>query len=219
MKFIRQFTALLLAATIFHGLNIAHAADVDPLWTKVIAQNNAIKKWAAKDIEQTIVATKDGDPSKTINIKKQLSGWEKNKANYVVLSITPPPSDPAKVLKPFDLAELFAPVEAEIFSPQASVKRSDGQTLNGKAVVLFEVTNSEALVKIWVDGNSGALQKRVVEMSVAFTMDGNLTTNYLTDASGQSLPRDVETKLNIKIPFKKAKIEIKDAYTNWTTQP
>ncbi|MBC3873460.1 hypothetical protein [Undibacterium flavidum] len=219
MKLTRLITTLLFTATAFLGANIANAADVDPLWSKVIAQNNAIKKWAAKDIEQIVVATKDGDPSKTINIKKQLSGWEKNKANYTVLSITPPPSNPAKTSKPFDLAELFAPIEAEIFSSKATVKRSDGQTLNGKAVVLFEVTNSEAQVKIWVDGNSGALQKRVVEMSVPLTMEGNLTTNYVTDASGQSLPKDAETKLNIKIPFKKVKYEIKDTYTNWTAQP
>ncbi|MFZ6818832.1 hypothetical protein [Undibacterium sp. Ji22W] len=219
MTLLRVFASLALAISIFCGLNFANAAEVDPLWTKVIAQNNAIKKWAAKDIEQTVMATKDGDPTKTINIKKQLSGWEKNKANYVVLSISPPPADPTKSSKPFDLAELFAPVEAEIFSPKASVKRSDGQLLNGKAVVLFEVTNSDAVVKIWVDGNSGALQKRVVEMKVPFTMEGNLTTNYLIDATGQSLPKDAETKLNIKIPFKKAKIEIKDAYSNWTAQP
>lgn len=216
MKFVVFLLTSLLITVPEHRAN---AADLDPLWLKVITQNNEIKKWAAKDIEQTIIATKDGDPSKTINIKKQLSGWEKNKANYVVLSVSPPPSDPAKSSKSLDLSEMFASVEAEIFSLKATVKRSDGQTLNGKAVVLFEVNNGDTLVKIWVDGSSGALQKRVAEMKVPFMMEGHLTTNYLTEANGQNLPKDVETKLNIIIPFKKSKIEIKDSYTNWTAQP
>lgn len=181
MKFASLFLSCLLS---FASMSSAVAAAPDPLWSKVIAQNNAIKKWAAKEIEQIIIATKDGDPSKTINIKKQLSGWENNKANYQVLSITPAPSGTTKTSKSFDLSELFAPVEGEIFSPKAAVKRTDGQTLNGKAVVLFEVTNAEALVKIWVDGHSGALHKRVVEMKIPFAMEGNLTTNYVLDANG-----------------------------------
>jgi hypothetical protein len=52
-------------------------------------------------------------------------------------------------------------------------------------------------------------------MSVPFT----LLTNYQVNASGQSLPKDTETKRNIKIPFKKAKVETKDTYSNWGVQP
>lgn len=216
MKLITFFISLLCIASPFH---LASAADVDPLWSKVIAQNNDSKKWAAKDIEQTVIATKDGDASKTVNIKKQLSGWEKNKANYVILSITPPPSDPSKTPKPFDLAELFGAIESEVFSPKTAIKRSDGQMLDGKVVVLFEVVKSDTQIKIWVDGSSGTIQKRLVEMSVPFTLEGTLLTNYQVNAIGQSLPKDMETKLNIKIPFKKAKVEIKDIYSNWIAQP
>nr|WP_314857817.1 hypothetical protein [uncultured Undibacterium sp.] len=52
-------------------------------------------------------------------------------------------------------------------------------------------------------------------MSVPFT----LLTKYQVNASGQSLPKDTETKRNIKIPFKKAKVETKDTYSNWGVQP
>jgi hypothetical protein len=216
MKLYAIILPLLLIASPFYSVS---AADVDPLWSKVIAQNKEVKKWAAKEIEQTVTATKDGDSSKTVNIKKQFSGWEKNKANYVIVSMTPPPSDGSKPPKAFDMAEMFDAIEAEVFSPQTAIKRSDGQVLNGKAVVLFEMSKSETQVKIWVDGNSGAIQKRIVEMSVPFTLEGSLLTNYQVNASGQSLPKDTETKLNIKIPFKKAKVEIKDTYSNWIAQP
>ena len=216
MKLAAVVLSLLCIASPFR---LASAADVDPLWSKVISQNNESKKWAAKDIDQTVIATKDGEASKTVNIKKQFSGWEKNKANYVILSITPPPSDPSKAPKPFDLAELFAAIEAEVFSPQTAIKRSDGQMLDGKALVLFEITKSDTQVKIWVDGNSGAIKKRLVEMSVPFTVEGTLLINYQLNATGQSLPKEMETKLNIKVPFKKAKVEIKDTYSNWIAQP
>lgn len=216
MKLVNLVLSLICFAS---SPSIASVADTDPLWSKVISQNNGIKKWAANEIEQTVVATKDGEASKTILIKKQFSGWEKNKANYVVTSITPPPADPSKTPKPFDLSELFSAMENEVFSTQAAVKRSDGQVLDGKTVVLFEILKSETLVKVWVDGNTGAIQKRLVELSVPLSFEGMLLTHYQINSSGQSLPKDTETKLNIKIPFKKAKVEIKDSYSNWTPQP
>jgi len=185
MKLVAIILSFLCIVSPFH---LASAANIDPLWSKVIAQNNDIKKWAAKDIEHTVIATKDGDASKTVNIKKQFSGWEKNKANYVILSITPPPSDPSRTPKPFDLAELFGAIESEVFSPKTAIKRSDGQMLDGKSVVLFEIAKSDTQIKIWVDGNSGAIKKRLVEMSVAFTLEGTLLTNYQLNASGQRSP-------------------------------
>lgn len=195
------------------------AADADPLWTKVIASNQETKKWAAKDVEQLIHATKDGDPTKTITIKKQLSGWEKGKAQYTVLSITPPPKDASKKPVAFDLEEMFAPAEAEFFSPNAKFKRSDNQSLNGKPSVVFEITQSAGTLRIWADPASGSIQKRVLEMSMPLAFEGTITTLYQMEANSPSLPIESESKIDIKIPFKKAKLEMKDSYMNWIAQP
>lgn len=194
------------------------AADVDPLWTKVIASHQETKKWIAKDVEQVIHATKDGDPTKTITIKKQFTGWEKGKAQYTVLSITPPPKDPSKKEVAFDLEEMFAPAEAGFFSPTAKFKRSDIQSLNGKPSVIFEITQSAGTLKIWADPTTGLIQKRVLEMGMPLAFEGNITTLYQIDPKGTNLPTESESKIDIKIPFKKAKLEMKDSYMNWVLQ-
>ncbi len=197
----------------------AFAADVDPLWAKVIASNKETKKWAAKDVEQLILATKDGDPTKTITIKKQLSGWDKGKAQYTILSINPEPKDGNKKPAAFDLEEMFAPMEAEFFAPNAKFKRNDNQSLNGKPSVLFVVEQSGGTLKLWADPASGIIQKRVLEMSMPMAFEGNVTTLYQLDSNGASLPIESESKIDIKIPFKKAKVEMKDRYSNWVAQP
>lgn len=206
-----------LALTLSYALP-ALATDVDPLWTKVIASNKEAKKWAAKDVEQVIHANKNGDPVKTVTIKKQLSGWDKGKPQYTILSMNPPAKDGKEKPKAFDLAEMFEPMESEFFSPKAKVKRSDNQTYNGKPSVVFEVSESAGTLKIWADPSNGLIQKRVLEMSMPLAFEGNITTFYQVDSSGTSLPSESESNIEVKIPFKKAKVQMKDIYANWVAQ-
>lgn len=203
---------------VIHSFSVAIAADIDPLWTKVIASNNEAKKWVAKDIAQVIHATKDGDPTKTVSIKKQLSGWEKGIAQYTITSVTPPPKDSNTKPASFDFEKMLAPLESELFSPAAKVKRSDNQVLNGKTYVMFEVSESSGKLRVWVDPTSGHMQKRVLEMSMPLAFEGIITTLYQIDANGINLPVETESKIDIKIPFKKAKIDMKDSYMNWVPQ-
>jgi hypothetical protein len=210
----RYVIATILAFSFLFAAN-AKADEVDPLWIKVIAQNTAMKKWIPKNVEQTLVATKADEASKTILIKKQYDKWEKDAPVYKILSIEPPAKDDSKPPKSFDLGQMFAPMEAEVFSPKAKVKRSDGQTLNGKLAVLLEVSDSSFKMKLWVDGVSGVIHQRVLEMSAPFMMEGTLQTNYSTNADGNQVIDNTETKLSILIPFKKGKIHIKDSYSNW----
>jgi hypothetical protein len=65
MKFKSILASVFLVTSIIHA---AWSADTDLLWTKVIANNQEAKKWAAKDVDQLIHASKDSDPTKIISI-------------------------------------------------------------------------------------------------------------------------------------------------------
>jgi hypothetical protein len=84
--------------------------------------------------------------------------------------------------------------------------------------VVFEITQSAGTLKIWADPASGSIQKRVLEMSMPLAFEGTITTLYQMEANSPSLPIESESKIDIKIPFKKAKLEMKDSYKNWAPQ-
>ncbi|NDI84298.1 hypothetical protein [Undibacterium crateris] len=193
----------------------AKAEDADPLWMKVIAQNNLIKKWVPKNVEQTLVITKSGEESKTIQIKKQYEKWDKGAPVYKLLNIEP--ALPAGAKPPlFDMAQMFATeAEPEVFSAKAKVKRSDGQTLNGKSVVVFETSQAQSKVRLWVDAINGAIYQRLLEISVPLTFEGSMLTEYVRSAEGNPVIRKSETDLSVLIPFKKAKMKSTDQYSDW----
>jgi hypothetical protein len=191
------------------------AETPDPLWLKVIAHQQVMKNWVAKDIEQVMVAQKPDNETKTVKLKKQLSGWEKNKPVYTLVSMEPPSSNPDQHKKIPDMMEMFGNTEDQLFSKETSIKRSNGQLLEGKNTVLFETSTSGMKMKLWVEPETGMWVKREVDMEVMFTLEGKISTSFQLDANGLALPKTNQIKLNILIPFKKAKVDMLDTYQNW----
>lgn len=184
----------------------------DPIWEKTIAQHQLTKKWAAKDVLQLVSATKDGE-TKTKTITKQLDVWEGEKAKYKVISIEPLTTN-VSAKKPVDLSEMTESIENEFFTINAKVKRTDHLVIDKQACVKYEMENSEGKFTAWVDAKTGNIIQKQVEMSVPMAMEGFVLTKYAEQA-GLSLPTTMTTKMEVKIPFKKAKIEMKETYTNW----
>jgi hypothetical protein len=184
----------------------------DPLWEKAILNHQQAKKWAAKDVLQVMTATKDGE-TKTKTITKQLDVWEGDKAKYKVISIEPPTTN-ATAKKPLDLSEMTESTENEFFTINTKVIRTDNLVVDKQACVKFEMENSVGKFAAWVDAKTGKIIQKQVEMSVPMAMEGVVLTKY-TEQTGVSLPQTVTTLFEVKIPLKKAKIEMKETYTNW----
>jgi hypothetical protein len=184
----------------------------DPLWEKAILNHQQAKKWAAKDVLQVMTATKDGE-TKTKTITKQLDVWEGDKAKYKVISIEPPTTN-ATAKKPLDLSEMTESTENEFFTINTKVIRTDNLVVDKQACVKFEMENSVGKFAAWVDAKTGKIIQKQVEMNVPMAMEGVVLTKYAEQA-GVSLPQTVTTLFEVKIPFKKGKIEMKETYTNW----
>jgi hypothetical protein len=193
----------------------AQTAKHDALWLKVVEHNSLMKNWAAKEIETDLKSENSDKVIKTIKMKKQFSEWVKNQAQYEVVSVEPPPNNKEGSKKIPDMMEVFASMESEIFSKDAQVKRSNDQLLDGKQSVLFETEASGAKMKLWIDPITSQWLKREIDLSVMFTLEGQIKTMYQSTQNGFSLPSSAEVKMNILIPFKKAKIEMRDIYRNW----
>lgn len=191
---------------------------VDPLWEKVVAQRNLLKKWVAKNIEQIVLETPKGEVTKQTTVLKQFDRIEKAKPVYNILDVNPPLSDPKDADQNVDFGAMFLPSESKIFTVNASVKRSNAQVINGKSLAVFEYSKSTLNIKLWVDPDTGELHQRVFQGSMPF-MSGVMTTTYHIGENMRNLPKQATTKVSLTIPFQKSEIEIRDVYKNWFELP
>lgn len=216
----RYFHAVLL----FVVLSCSHYAHgtpktVDPLWEKVVAQHNSLKKWVAKDIEQVVLETPKGEATKKTTVLKQFARIEKAKPIYTVLEIIPAVNNPKDADQDVDFGAMFLPLEAKIFSTKADIKRLSSQVLDGKTLAVFEFSKAGFKLKLWVDPETGVIHQREFQGGMSFVMSGVMTTSYNTDPNSRNLPKQSMTKVSIIVPFQKAEIEIKDNFTNWFELP
>jgi hypothetical protein len=194
----------------------AIANSPDPLWEKTVAHHQQTKKWAAKDVLQIVRATKDGE-TKTKTITKQLDAWEGEKAKYKVVSIDPPTPN-ASAKNPIDLTEMTESTEKEFFNLKTQVKRTDNSALGKQDCVKFEVENTSGKLTAWVDKQTGKIIQKQVNISIPMIVDGFILTKF-TEQEGITLPHTVATQFDIKIPFKKARMEINETFSNWFSRP
>jgi hypothetical protein len=212
--------SLLFFITITFCNNALGANDVvDPVWEKAVAQFKQNNKWVAKNIEQVVLETPKGEPTKKITVHKQFARMEKAKPVYTVLDVTPPLSDPKDADQNVDFGAMFLPLESTMFGDNAAIKRIGSQVLNGKTLAVFEFSNKGLNVKLWIDPDTGERHQRVFQGAMPFVMSGVITTSYSTGAGSRNLPKNAITKVSVSIPFQKAEVEIKDTYSNWIELP
>jgi hypothetical protein len=217
--------SLRLASLVIGSLFVLplYAADVDPLWAKVVAQSDEGKKWVAKDVELSIEGKHDGEEKKA-KIFMQLTGWEKDKAIYKTIKVEPP-ADPAKKGGHDGTAQVdkFSSMSEAMIKIDAPVERKDGQKLDGKPATLFVLTKSEGpadtKLQVWVDPASGSIFKILTHARVTFMMDMTLTMSYKPHASGISMPTQSDFKMDVLIPFKNSKMSLSTNASNWVQRP
>ncbi len=209
----------LLCASMLCFATPGYAENSEPLWQKAQNQIKASKQWFAKNIEETIVAAKDGDESKTLRQSKQFEQWKDGEAVYVVTK-TSVENPKAKDGKQPNFIEMFASFDQELVAPEIKFKRLADETLQGKTKLIFEVQLKEGgSSKIWLDKSSERLEQRVDSVSMAFMLDAAVTTQYVHDEAGNIMVAKVHTKVDVKIPFKKMKMEITAAQSNFEAKP
>lgn len=209
---VKNFIFLLLLSISINAI----ANTPDPLWEKTVAHHQQTMKWVAKDVLQIVSATKDGE-TKTKKITKQLDAWEGEKAKYKVVSIDPPTPN-ASAKNPIDLTEMTESTEKEFFNLKTKMKRTDNSVLGKQDCVKFEVENTSGKLTAWVDKQTGKIIQKQVNISIPMIVDGFILTKF-TEQEGITLPHTVATQFDIKIPFKKARMEINETFSNWFSRP
>ncbi len=220
MKSSIRFAALALGALFVLPL---HAAGVDPLWAKVVAQSDEGKKWVAKDVELSIDGKHEGEEKK-VKVVMQLSGWEKDKAIYKTVKVEPP-ADPTKKGGHEGSAQVdkFSSMSEALIKIDAPVERKDGQKIDGKPATLFVLAKSEGpadtKLQVWVDPASGSIHKIQTHVRVTFMMDMTLNISYKPHASGISMPIQSDFKMDVLVPFKNSKMTLSTNASNWVQRP
>lgn len=217
--------SLRLAAVALASLFVLplQAANVDPLWAKVVAQTEETKKWAAQDIDMTVDGD-DGSESKKAKTHSQLTGWENGKPLYKTTRIEPAPDASKKSSDTStDQVDKMSVMTDGLFKNDTPVVRKDGQQFEGKPATLFVVDQSKGpadlKMQVWVDPASGNIFKIHTYAHVTLIMDMNMIISYKPHASGIHLQNKTDLKIDVLVPFKNARVVISNTATNWVKRP
>jgi hypothetical protein len=218
-------SSLRVVSIVLSALSIlpVHAADVDPLWAKVVAQSDEGKKWVAKDVELSIDGKHDGEEKK-VKIFMQLAGWEKDKAIYKTVKIEPP-ADKARNggNEGSGQVDKFTSLSEAMIKIDAAAERKDGQKVDGKPATLFVLTKSEGpmdtKLQVWVDPANGSIYKIQTHARAIFMMDMKLNISYKAHESGISMPTQSDFKMDVLIPFSNSKMSLSTSASNWVQRP
>ena len=198
---------------------------VDPLWAKTVALSQLAKKWVAKDIETLSTAAKNGDPVTTATVQSHLSGWEKDQPVYTELQTDPAP-DASNRKGPPKMAEMMKAVvgmQDKLLLLEAKVTRTDGQKLHGKTWTLFQTagggTGQTMAARIWVDPQTGCIHQSDTDVHVIMALDAHMKSAYEFDVQGRCMAKQIDADIEILVPFKGAKIKLKQTSANWIERP
>lgn len=198
----------------------ANADTPDPLWSKTVQHLQKAQKYVARDIEQKLEAEKDG-VKKQATMKAQISSWKDNTPVYSILSVEPKPKDGAN-LKAIDFEAMMKGVNRLMCDDQTSVKRSNGQKIEGVDAVLFEIDEGSVQkinAKIWVQPETGEVYRYQIRVSVPLAVEFDTQVRFDDTPNGVRLGVMRETEFASKIPFKKAKGHLLENLSNWVLRP
>lgn len=215
----------ILIAMSFAVSSLAFAAPaakpVDPLWSKAVALNASVRNWIPEDIDIK-AETDDGDEVKKVRSRSHLTGWEKGKPRYVVTDIEPKAKPGKKDESSFNI-DGFTAMTDDVLTMDAAVKRIDKQELHGAQWTVFQVSKSETGVKItiklWVDPQSGVLHQTESVILVPLLADINIVTAYGPHPVIGQVPKVSDINVDVRIPFKSAKLHMVNTPSNWIKRP
>lgn len=217
--------ALLFSLTL--GTFSAQAETIDPLWLKTIAHMQELKKWVAQDMDIVAEVSKGSDPSKTVTSKSHLNGWKDKQAVYDTIQLAPPadPNKPKSNKEPAAVTMMNAidKIQASIFDPENFPKRLDNQKLDGQSWTLFQLEQEQLgqkmAVKVWIDSATGSIHRMESQFHVSMYGDGIIHTLFENDERVRCFPKQINTKMDILIPFKNGKMNLQQNPKNWILRP
>lgn len=214
-----RFAAIALGGLLVFPL---YAAEVDPLWAKVVAQSEEAKKWAAKDVDLTMAAHADGKDEKR-SVQTQLAGWEDNKPVYKTVKVEPPEDSAKPGKKNSNDISKFSQMSEDMIKLDKKVVRTDRQLFDNKPATLFVVDESKGpgsmKMHVWVDPASGNIFRIRTLVHATLMLDMELNIAYKPVSETLSLPSRSEMKMDVLIPFNGAKVHMISTSTNWVQRP
>ncbi|MFZ6709993.1 hypothetical protein [Undibacterium sp. TC9W] len=202
--------------------------EADPLWNKTMSQYKQTNQWVPKDMRTQLDAERKDQPSKTAYIKSTLNGWEKQEPKYTIAAtdsnwqILPEQKKSAEGINKMltGLDEL----KSSLLEGEVKVKRLANENLDGKNLAVFQLSDDGAgkkvSIKVWVHPDTACMVKMDTSMHVAFYADADFSTRYTEPGKeGLCFRGQMQGNIDIQIPFKKAKMSIKQNHADWTPKP
>ncbi|WP_423018634.1 hypothetical protein [Undibacterium sp. Di27W] len=208
--------------------NASAATETDPLWNKVLAQYKASNLWAPKEIRTQLDAERKDQGNKTSYIKSSLSGWEKQEAKYASINTDSNWQTLPEQKKSADaISKMLTGLDelkSSLFEEDVKIKRLENEVLDGKNLGVFLLKDDGAgkqiSIKIWVNPETACMVKMNTSMHVTLYADAEFSTRYTEPAKeGLCFREQMQGNIDIQIPFKKGKMQIKQSNNDWIPKP
>ncbi|MBI3730315.1 MAG: hypothetical protein HY254_18540 [Burkholderiales bacterium] len=219
-------TLLLFSLTCFFSSSIA--AETDTLWNKSLSQYKAANLWIPKEMRTQLDTERKDQPTKTDYIKSSLSGWEKQDPTYTNISTDnnwQALSDQKKTADGINkLLMALDEMKSSLFDGEIKPKQLANETIDGKNLAVFQLSDGgmgrKVSVKLWIIPDTACMVKMNTSIHVALYADADFSTRYTEpNKQGLCLHSQMQGSIDMQIPFKKAKIHIKQSNSDWTLKP
>lgn len=219
-----SFTKTLLLFSLASFLSTGFAAETDALWNKTLSQYRAANLWVPKEIRTQLDVERKDQPGKTSYIKSSLSGWEKQDPTYTNISTDnnwQALSDQKKSVDGINkLLMALDEMKSSLFDGEIKPKQLTNETIDGKNLAVFQLSDGgmgrKVSVKIWISPDTACMVKMDTSMHVALYADADFSTRYTEpNKEGLCLQSQMQGSIDMQIPFKKAKMHIKQSNSDW----
>ncbi|MES2036289.1 MAG: hypothetical protein V4495_00505 [Pseudomonadota bacterium] len=223
-----SITKTLLLFSLTSILSTGFAAETDAFWNKTVSQYKAANMWVPKEIRTQLDAERKDQPTKTNYIKSSLSGWEKQDPGYTSISTDnnwQALSDQKKSADGINkMLTALDEMKSSLFDGEVKAKQLANETMDGKNLAVFQLSDGgmgrKVSIKIWLNPDTACIVKMDTSIHVALYADADFSTRYTEpNKEGLCLHSQMQGNIDMQIPFKKAKLHIKQSNSDWVLKP
>ncbi|MCV2359085.1 hypothetical protein LNV08_08860 [Paucibacter sp. TC2R-5] len=222
-------TFLLALALLLSGVQTSQAQVADPLWLQLLAHLQAQKQVVPDESDTLLMLPREaGGTGERDFISRKLVGWKDGKPSYEIVAAEPPiwTDDDLRITRANKADQQISSALGQgnqLLLPSTPVKRSDGQSLDGKLWTLFEAQDKgfgrDVLMRAWVEPETGRPHRIDVKGRFLMVLSLDLSSHYEIASKERSLANKVTGEIKAAIRGKGPEVRFEVDVKSWAEAP
>ena len=115
-------------------------------------------------------------------------------------------------------------MKSSLFDGEIKPKQLANETVDGRNLAVFQLSEGglgkKVSVKMWINPDTTCMVKMDTAIHIALYADADFSTRYTEpDKEGLCLHSQMQGNIDMQIPFRKAKLHIKQSNSDWVLKP